>query len=123
VAITVRITKYRIVINHYDIAGILVGNDIRICCTAGGAAAILKNRVPPPSLQKKISRRFYEKRVGNTQSTSLYILEIGNSKGWIEYDPNVNQPLDKLRDDLIHAADLHTAFYDDGEGRKEGEAA
>ena len=113
-----RINKYRIVIKHYDIAGIFVGNDIRICCTAGGAAAILKNRVPPPSLQEEISRRFYKKQVGNTQSSSLYVLEIGNSTGWIEYDPNVNQSLDKLRDDLIHAADLHVAFYDDGEGRK-----
>ncbi len=114
-----RVNKYRIVINHYDNAGVWVGNDIRICCTAGGAAAILKTRVPPPSLQEKISKRFYKKRVGNTQSTSLYILEIGNPKGWIEYDPNVNQSLDKLRDDLIHAADLHIAFYDDGEGRTE----
>ncbi len=113
-----RINKYRMVINHYDNVGILVGNDIRVCCTAGGAAAILKTRVPPPSLQEKISKRFYEKRVGNTQSTSLYILEIGNSKGWIEYDPNVNQPLEKLKADLIHAADLHLAFYEDGEGRK-----
>ena len=116
-----RINKYRIVIKHYDIAGIFVGNDIRICCTAGGAAATLKNRVPPSSLQEIISKRFYKKRVGNTQSSSLYVLEIGNSKGWIEYDPNVNQSLDELRDDLIHAADLHTAFYEDGEGRKTGE--
>lgn len=104
-----RVIRYRIITKRFERrSGAFLDQTVRECATAGGAAAILWQRPIGTSLPNNPHSRVLSKTT----------LEIGNGRGWIEYDPNIYQPVDKLKADLIHAADLHCAFYDDGEGRK-----
>ncbi len=107
-----RVIRFRIITKRFERrTGAFIDQTVQECATPGGAAAVLWKNPVGPALPVNPHSRILSKTT----------LEIGNGRGWIEYDPNVNQPILKLKEDLIHAGDLHTAFYDDGEGRKKGD--
>lgn len=103
-----RVIRFRIITKRFERnTGVFLDQCVTECVSAAGAAAFLW-RTPVSDALKKNP---YSKILITTT------LEIGNGRGWIEYEPNTYQPVLKLKEDLIHAADLHVSFYEDGEGR------
>ena len=113
-----RVIRYRVTIRRFNREGVFVGQDVNECVSIAGAAALITNN-PPSTLSDRIqAKRDAKKGKEPTKPRRVreLSLEIGNARGWVEYEINMELPLLDLKEAIRYATDMHLGLYDDGEG-------